>query len=99
MNKMAAFASKSMGASEVAPILTVLRGEDILNMSIVALSPKRRELLARIIADFTKAIFAVAVASEFFKQLATWMRVALGLAILSGVAGALKIEPKEASRD
>jgi hypothetical protein len=79
--------------------LTVRLEEDILNMSIKTLSPKRRELLARTVADFTKAIFAVAVASEFFKQLATWMRVALGLCIFIGVAGALKIEPKEVSRD
>ena len=83
----------------MAPILTVDRGEDILNMSIKILSPKRRELLARTVADFTKAIFAVAVASGFFKQLETWVRVSLGLAILCGVVGALKIEPKERSHD
>src|SRR6266446_6057570 len=99
MNKIAAFPSKRVGAAKVAPILTVCRGEDILNMFIITLSSKRRELLARIIADFTKAIFAVAVASEFFKQLASWMRVALGLSILLGVGVALKTEPKEVSRD
>jgi len=65
----------------------------------VALGSKRRELLARTVADFTKAIFAVAVASEFFKEFQVWMRVVMGLVILLGVAGALKIEPKERSHD
>jgi formate-dependent phosphoribosylglycinamide formyltransferase (GAR transformylase) len=65
----------------------------------IALSAKRRELLARTNADFTKAIFAVAVASQFFKQFAIWMRAAIGLAILLGVAIAMKIEPEGKSHD
>jgi hypothetical protein len=56
---------------------------------------KRRELLARTIADFTKAIFAVAVASQFFKEFPLGVRLTLGAAILIGVMVALFIQPEE----
>jgi len=56
---------------------------------------RRRELLARTIADFTKAIFAVAVASQFFKEFSREIRLLLGLAILVGVVTALFIQPED----
>ena len=56
---------------------------------------KRRELLARTIADFTKAIFAVAVASQFFKEFSVMLRWGLGGLILIGVVTALVVQPEE----
>ncbi len=62
---------------------------------IAGLGIKRRELLAKTVADFTKAVFAIAVASGFFSQFGSWKRILLIIAIAAGVAAALAIEPKE----
>lgn len=56
---------------------------------------KRRELLARTIADFTKAIFAVAVASQFFKEFLPALRWLLAGMIIVGVIVALILQPEE----
>ena len=48
---------------------------------MLRLGPKRRDLLARTIADFTKAIFAVAVASQFFKGFTLELRLLLGCSL------------------
>ena len=62
---------------------------------MLTLGSKGRELLARTIADFTKAIFAVAVASQFFKEFPSVLRLALGGLILIGVVTALLVQPEE----
>lgn len=61
----------------------------------ISLGDKRRELLARTIADFTKAIFAVAVASEFFKTFEPWRRTLLGVMVFLGVIAALAVQPEK----
>ena len=66
---------------------------------MLTLGSKRRELLARTIADFTKAIFAVAVASQFFKEFPPVLRLALGGLILIGVVTALLVQPEENDND
>ncbi len=62
---------------------------------MLQLGPKRRALLARTIADFTKAIFAVAVASQFFKEFAHGLRLTLGVLIIVGVVAALWVQSEE----
>ena len=62
---------------------------------MIPFGSKRRELLARTIADFTKAIFAVAVASQFFKEFSPGVRLTLGAMILIGVLTALVVQPED----
>lgn len=56
---------------------------------------KRREWLARTIADFTKAIFAVAGASQFLKEFTPGVRIALGVMMRVSVVTALFVQPEE----
>ena len=62
---------------------------------MLRLGSKRRDLLARTIADFTKAIFAVAVASQFFKGFTLGLRLLLGVLIIVGVTAALFVQSEE----
>ena len=66
---------------------------------MAALGNKRRELLARTIADLTKAVFAVGLASQFFKEFSWVIRALLGLSLFVGVAIALWVQPEEEDDD
>lgn len=46
---------------------------------MAAIDEARREFTARYLADLSKAIFAVALASKFFLELPWWLRVLLPL--------------------
>jgi hypothetical protein len=51
--------------------------------------------MARLAADFTKAVFAVAVASQFFRGFTPGLKVVLVIMIIAGIIGSTLIEPKE----
>ncbi len=54
----------------------------------------RREFMARYLADVSKAIFAVALASKFFIDLINWMRILLPVAGLAFFVIAFLMQPK-----
>ena len=54
----------------------------------------RREFTARYLADLSKAIFAVALASKLFVDLTRWLRITLTLLGAVFFVAALIIHPK-----
>jgi len=63
------------------------------------LGPKRRELLARTFADFAKAIFAVGLASRFFKEFGLRIRIFMLLITFLCLTIALLLQTEEKSHD
>ncbi len=59
----------------------------------IPLGTNRRELLARTIADLGKGVFAVGLASRFFKDFDLAIRILLGGAIIVLVVVSLWIQP------
>ena len=55
---------------------------------------KRREFVARYLADISKAIFAVALASKLFIDLAQWLRITLPILGFTLFIIAFFIQPK-----
>ena len=56
----------------------------------------RREFTARYLADLSKAIFAVALASKLFLELPRWLRVALPVVGVLFFVVAFFLYPKKA---
>ena len=54
----------------------------------------RKEFTARYLADISKAIFAVALASKLFVELAVWIRITLPILGFLIFAIAFFIQPK-----
>ena len=99
MNKMPAFASNSVEDNERRLVaLTRCRREVILTMR-VALGTKRRELLARTIADLTKVVFAAGMASQFFREFGLTIRALVGIGLVAGVSFALWVQPEAKNDD
>ncbi len=53
----------------------------------------RREFTARYLADISKAIFAVALASKFFIDMAVWLRISLPVAGIMFFTTAFFMQP------
>jgi hypothetical protein len=64
-----------------------------------ALGEKRRELLARTIADLTKVVFAEGMASQFFREFGLTVRALVGITLVAGVPIALWIQPEGRDHD
>jgi len=96
---MAAFASNIVEVNERRlVVLTGRRREDILTMRVV-LGAKRRELLARTIADLTKVVFAAGMASQFFREFGFTVRALVGIGLVAGVSFALWVQPEAINDD
>jgi hypothetical protein len=63
------------------------------------IGPKRKELLAKTIADFAKAILAVGLASQFFKEFGIGIRVFMTTMIVLCLIAALWLQPEDTYDD
>ncbi len=62
-------------------------------------SSKRREFVARMLADLGKAIFAVGLASYFFERFQPLWRVIFGMICFVFLCGSILIEPMSAEKN
>jgi len=59
------------------------------------LDEARREFTARYLADISKAIFAVALASKLFIELVPWLRISLPILGVALFVVAFFIQPRQ----